>query len=185
MPLRIAMIAGSLRRESYNRRLARAAIRLAPPSLVFDEVGIGGLGLYNQDLDGSPPESWSAFRDQIRRADGLLFATPEYNRSVPGVLKNAIDIGSRPPGHSVWNGKPAAIMSATPGTTGAFGANHHLRQCFVTLNTPVMPAPEIYISGADKLFDEAGALQDESVTKLLTAFMRGFADWAARFAGAG
>jgi len=183
MTYRVAVIVGSLRKDSYNRKIAEAAMALAPASLIFDRVEIGGLSLYNQDFDTASPESWSAFRDQIRRADALLFATPEYNRSVPGVLKNAIDIGSRPFGHSVWSGKPAAILSATPGNIGAFGANHHLRQSLVTLNVPVMPTPEVYISGVHKLLDETGAVKDEALTKLLTQFMRSFSEWVGKFAG--
>jgi chromate reductase len=187
MAYRIAMIAGSLRRDSYNRRIARAAMALAPPSFACHEIEIGGLSLYNPDLetDSSTPAPWVAFRDRIRSADAVLFATPEYNRSVPGALKNAIDVGSRPAGRSAWNGKPVAIMSATPGLTGAFGANHHLRQCLVTLNAPVMPAPEIYLGKVDTLLGPDGALQDEGVTKLLTQFMQRFEEWVRRFATPG
>ena len=184
MIYRVALIVGSLRAESFNRKIAEAAIALAPGGLTFDRIQIGGLSLYNEDLetDSSTPPAWIAFRDQIRCADAILVATPEYNRSVPGALKNAIDVGSRPAGKNAWNGKPAAIISATPGMTGAFGANHHLRQSLVTLNVPVMPTPEIYLSRVDKLLDEIGALNDESVTKLLTHFMQSFAAWVARFA---
>jgi len=184
MTYSVALIVGSRRAESFNRKIAEAAVTLAPGSLIFDRVENGGLSLYNQDLetDSSTPPAWIAFRDWIRGADAILFATPEYNRSLPGALKNAIDVGSRPAGKNAWNGKPAAIISVTPGMTGAFGANQHLRQSLVTLNLPVMPKPEIYLSRADKLLDEIGALNDESVTKLLTQFMQSFAAWVARFA---
>src|ERR1700742_13689 len=124
----IAVIVGSLRKESFNLRMAKALIGLAPPELKLDIVPIGDLPLYNQDLEASPPQPWVQFRDRVRPAAGVLFITPEYNRSVPGVLKNAIDVGSRPYGKSVWDKKPGAIISVTPGPLGAFGANHHLRQ---------------------------------------------------------
>ena len=152
----IAIIVGSLRAGSLNRKVGKAIEKLAPPSLRFAEIGIGDLPLYNQDLDGDPPAQWTAFRDAIRPADGLLFVTPEYNRSIPGVLKNAIDIGSRPYGKSVWT-KPAAVISASPGTYGGFGANHALRQSCVFLDVPVMPQPEAYLAAIkDEMFNADG-----------------------------
>ena len=141
----VAVIVGSLREGSLNRKVARAIEALAPDHLVFEEIGIGDLPLYNQDLDGDPPAEWIAFRDAIRPKDALLFVTPEYNRSIPGVLKNAIDVGSRPYGKSVWAKKPAAVISASLGTYGGFGANHHLRQSCVFLDVPLMPQPEAYL----------------------------------------
>jgi chromate reductase len=123
----VAVLVGSLRRESFTRKMALALIGLAPPTLRLEIVEIKQLALYDEDLEQQPPASWVAFRDRVRRADAVLFATPEYNRSVPGVLKNAIDVGSRPYGSSVWQGKPGAVMSVSPGAIGGFGANHHLR----------------------------------------------------------
>src|SRR5690348_11585959 len=129
----IAVVVGSLRAESINRKLAHELVRLAPAGLAFDFVEIGALPLYNQDLDEAPPAEWEAFRAAIRAKDAVLFVTPEYNRSVPGVLKNAIDVGSRPYGHSAWAKKPAAVVTASPGALGGFGSNHHLRQSCVFL----------------------------------------------------
>ncbi|MFI4969282.1 MAG: NADPH-dependent FMN reductase [Lysobacterales bacterium] len=179
-PRDIVVIVGSLRKDSLNRKLARALIDLAPPSLKLGIVEIGALPLYNQDLDGAPPAAWAAFRDRVRPADGVIFATPEYNRSVPAPLKNAIDVGSRPHGKSVWRGKPTAIVSGSPGAIGGFGANHSLRQSFVFLDMPAMQQPEAYIGGADKLFDASGTLNNESTRVFLGKFMLAFAAWAER-----
>lgn len=174
----IAVIIGSLREASLNRKVARALEQLAPGHLAFTEIGIGDLPLYNQDLDGDPPAAWTTFRDAVRPMDALLFVTPEYNRSIPGVLKNAIDVGSRPYGKSVWAKKPGAVISATPGGLGAFGANHHLRQSCVFLDVPLMPQPEAYLSGVkDDQFDGDGTATDERLKKLLTGFASAYADW--------
>src|SRR5437868_604208 len=144
----IVVIVGSLREGSFSRKTARALITLSPEQLALEIVEIGGLSLYNQDLDPDrAPAPWLAFRERVRRADGVLFVTPEYNRSIPGVLKNAIDVGSRPYGKSAWERKPAAAVSVTPGSLGAFGANHHLRQACVFLDMPMMQQPEAYLSG--------------------------------------
>jgi chromate reductase len=178
MARNVAVVVGSLRKESFTRKVARAIAELAAPALVLDELPIGQLQLYNQDLDaGSPPAEWKQFRDRVRAADAVLFATPEYNRSVPGVLKNAIDVGSRPYGHSAWAGKPAAIVSVSPGAIGAFGANHHLRQSLVFLDMPCLQQPELYIGGADKLFDQAGKLKSDSLRELFTKFVSAFGTW--------
>jgi chromate reductase len=142
-------------------------------------VEIGGLALYDQDLDVDPPAPWLRFRESIRASDAVLFVTAEYNRSVPGVLKNALDVGSRPYGQNAWNGKPAAIVSASPGAIGGFGANHHLRQSLVFLNVPAMQQPEAYIGGADKLFDQTGTLANESMRAFLRKFLESFAHWIA------
>lgn len=174
----IAVIVGSLRKDSFSRKTALALAALAPDHLKLEIVGIGGLQLYNQDLDPkSPPAEWVAFRERVRAADAVLFVTPEYNRSVPGVLKNAIDVGSRPYGRSAWAKKPGAVVSVTPGALGAFGANHHLRQSCVFLDMPIMPQPEAYLSGAGAWFDEAGEIGDAETRKFLAAFMAAFADW--------
>jgi chromate reductase, NAD(P)H dehydrogenase (quinone) len=176
----VAVFVGSLRKESFNRKAAKALAEVAPASLKLSIVEIGDLALYNEDLEAAVPPSWTAFRNRVRPADALLFATPEYNRSVPAVLKNAIDVGSRPYGQSVWARKPAAIISVSPSPLGGFGANHHLRQSMVFLDVPVMQQPEAYIGGAAKLFDAAGKLTDDSTRAFFAKFMQTFAAWIAR-----
>jgi chromate reductase len=174
-------IVGSLRRLSFSRRLALALASVAPGALKVDLAPIGGLPLYNQDEEtDSPPAPWREFRDRVRRANAVLFVTPEYNRSVPGVLKNAVDVGSRPHGRSVWSGKPCAIVSCAPGSMGAFGANHHLRQCLVFLDMPVMQQPEAYIGGVDKLVDEQGGFINPSTRDFCRNFMESFERWIRR-----
>ena len=175
----VAVIVGSLRKDSINRKLAHALIEVAPPSLSLQIVEIGELTLYNEDHDANPPAAWTVFRDRIRAADAVLFITPEYNRSVPAAMKNALDVGSRPYGQSVWDGKPGAVVSASPGAMGGFGANHHLRQSLVFLNVPAMQQPEIYLNGADKLFDASGKLINERTRALLQKFMQAYAAWVA------
>ena len=180
----IAVLVGSLRKESFNRKMAHALIELAPSELKLEIVEIGQLPLYNQDLDtGSPPAPWVAFRDRLRPVDGVLFVTPEYNRSVPGVLKNAIDVGSRPYGKSVFDKKPAGVISVSPGAIGGFGANQHLRQSLVFLNMPPLQMPEAYIGGADKLFDEGGRLTNSSTREFLGKYLQAFAAWVDKIAG--
>jgi chromate reductase len=159
--------------------VASALVQLAPPPLALSIVEIGHLPLYNQDYDASPPDAWTGFRERVRRADAVLFVTPEYNRSVPAALKNALDVGSRPYGHSVWNAKPGAIVSASPGAMGGFGANHHLRQSLVFLNVPAMQQPEAYLGGADKLFDSDGRLVNDDTRAFLAKFLAAFAVWIA------
>ena len=173
----VALIVGSLRRESFNRKVAGVLKQLCPTSLKFVDMAIGDLPLFNEDLEGNPPAAWVTFRNQILAADAVLFATPEYNRSVPGGLKNAIDVGSRPYGKSVWNGKPGAVISVSIGPLGAFGANHHLRQSLMYLNVPCMPTPEVYIASASKLFDASGTLTDERTRELLTKVGKAFGEW--------
>ncbi len=175
----IAVFVGSLRKESLNRKLAKALAELAPSSLKLEIVEIGQLPLYNQDFDEDPSSVYVEFRARVRAADGVLFITPEYNRSVPGALKNALDVASRPYGQSAWNGKPGAVISASPGAIGGFGANHHLRQSLVFLNVPAMQQPEAYIGGADKLFDASGKLANEGTRKSLQQFIEAFANWIA------
>jgi chromate reductase, NAD(P)H dehydrogenase (quinone) len=181
----VAVIVGSLRKGSYNRMMAHALAALAPPSLKLGIVEIGALPLYNQDEDESadPPAAWTAFRERIRPADAVLFVTPEYNRSVPAALKNAIDVGSRPYGKSVWDGKPAAIVSVSPGAIGAFGANHHLRQSLVFLNMPILQQPEAYVGGAANLFDAEGKLTNPGTADFLKKFMQAFATWIDKVRG--
>lgn len=173
----VAVFVGSLRKDSLNRKMAHALAAVAPEGVHLEIVEIGDLALYNQDLEDNPPAPWTALRDRIRRADAVLFITPEYNRSVPGVLKNAIDVGSRPYGQSSWDGKPGAVVSVSPGAIGAFGANHHLRQSLVFLNVPAMQQPEAYIGGAANLFGPDGKLTNDSTRDFLRQFMAAFAAW--------
>lgn len=173
----IAVVVGSLRRDSFNRRIALELAELAPDTLALEIVPIGQLALYNQESDEHPPTAYSEFRERIRRADGVLFVTPEYNRSVPGVLKNAIDVGSRPYGRSVWNGKPGGVVSVSIGGAGGFGANHHLRQSLAYLNVPTLAAPEVYIGHADKLFGDDGRLSAESTRDFLRKYVAAYAGW--------
>jgi chromate reductase len=173
----VAIVVGSLRKGSLNRMMAQAAIALAPASLALSFVDIGALPLYNDELESAVPAPWAAFRQAIKASDALLFVTPEYNRSIPGALKNAIDVGSRPYGQSVYAGKPAAIISVSPGALGAFGANHHLRQTLVFLDMPTMQQPEAYIGGAAKFFDADGKLVNDGTREFLSKFMTRFAAW--------
>lgn len=179
---KIAVFVGSLRKESFSRKMAKALTALAPESLKLEIIEIGGLPFYNQDHDdeGKPLPEWTAFRDTVKAFDGFLFVTPEYNRSVPGVLKNAMDVGSRPYGQSVWGGKPGAVMSVSPGAIGGFGANHHLRQSLVFLDVPTMQQPEAYIGGAAKLFDADGNMTSETNREFLIKFMDAFASWVSK-----
>jgi chromate reductase, NAD(P)H dehydrogenase (quinone) len=179
---KIAVFVGSLRKESFNRKMAKVLTALAPESLKLEIIEISGLPLYDQDYDdeGKPPSAWTAFRERVKSFDGLLFVTPEYNRSVPGVLKNAIDVGSRPYGQSVWAGKPGAVVSVSPGAIGGFGANHHLRQSLVFLDVPAMQQPEAYIGGAAKLFDADGRITNETTREFLIKFMDAFAAWVGK-----
>ena len=178
-------IVGSLRRQSFSRRLAIALASVAPSALKVELVPIGGLPLYNQYEEVDPPPApWGEFRQRVRRADAVLFVTPEYNRSIPGALKNAIDVGSRPYGHSAWNGKPCAVVSCSPGSQGAFGANHHLRQCLVFLNMPVMQQPEAYIGGIDKLVDEQESFTNPTTRDFCHGVMASFERWIRAVGGA-
>ena len=170
---KVAVILGSLRRDSVSRKAAHALARLAPDNLALEIVEIGDLPLYDEDLEGDgAPEAWTKFRQQVSQADAVLFVTPEYNRSVPGVLKNAIDVGSRPYGQAVWAGKPAAVMSTSMGALGGFGANHHLRQMLTFFDMPVLQQPEAYVGNAHTLFDEHGNVSDE----VSQAFFKRFID---------
>lgn len=173
----VVVIVGSLRKDSINRKVANALAELAPADLKLSFVEIGQLPIYNQDGDENPPVEWTVFRERIRAADAVLFVTPEHNRSVPAALKNALDVGSGPYGKNAWSGKPGAVVSASPGGIGGFGANHHLRQSLVFLNAPAMTQPEAYISLADKLFDASGKLVNDGTRKFLQSFMQAYAAW--------
>ena len=176
---KVAVLVGSLRKESFNRRMALALAEMARGTLDLQLIEIGALPLDNQDFDLAPPQPWAAFRDAVKACDALLFVTPEYNRSVPGVLKNALDIGSRPYGHSVWGGKPGAVISVSPGAIGGFGANHHLRQSLVFLDVPTLTQPEAYVGGAATLFDAEGRIANEGTRGFMQKFLDAFAAWVA------
>jgi chromate reductase len=174
----VAVLVGSLRKDSITRKVARALATVAPASLSLAEVQIGDLPLYNQDAEApAPPDTWTRFRERIARCDAVLFATPEYNRSVPGALKNALDVASRPMGKNAWAKKPAAVVSVSPGALAAFGANHHLRQSLVFLDMPTLQMPEAYIGHAAALFDASGTLTNDGTRAFLTTFMAAFASW--------
>jgi chromate reductase, NAD(P)H dehydrogenase (quinone) len=180
MTYKIAIIVGSLRKDSLNRKIARSICGIRNDNLDCSMIDIGDLPLYNQEYDGSPnePEQYARCRDQVGSADGVLFVSPEYNRGMPGVLKNAIDVGSRPYGHSVWDKKPAAIVTASPGSIGGFGSNHQIRQSCVFLNMPVMQQPEAYLGHvSDDSFDESGCLKDGPLKDLVTTLAHSFHDW--------
>ena len=177
---KVAVLVGSLRKASFNRKMAHALEGLASERLKLEIVEIGELPLYNADLEESMPPAWADFRRRLAEADAVLFVTPEYNRSVPGVLKNAIDVGSRPPGKSVFSGKPAAVVTVSQGALGGFGANHHLRQSFVFLDMPVMQQPEAYIGNAPALFGEDGRLVNETTAEFLRKFVKSFEGWIDR-----
>lgn len=182
MEKKVAVLLGSLRKESYSRKLAEALIGMAPPHLACEIIEIGDLPIYNQDYDdeGRAPETYQRFREKMRAIDAVLFVTPEYNRSIPGVLKNALDVGSRPYGASVWSEKPGAIVSNSPGSIGGFGANQHLRQCMVFLNVPLLQQPEAYVSNVAKIFAEDGSIAEERTRKFLGGFMEAFGHWVER-----
>jgi len=176
-PFIVGVLVGSLRRDSVNLKLAHAMASLSH-RMKFDFIPIADLPLYNPDLDGADaPTAWFEFRERVRSVDAVLFVTPEYNRSIPGGLKNALDVGSRPMGQSVWDGKPAAIATASPGGIGGFGANHVLRQSLVFLNMPAMQQPEAYIGEAFDLFDADGYIVKQETKSFLEGFMHHFEEW--------
>jgi len=178
--VKVAVLIGSLRKESFSRKLALALIAIGSEPREFEVVEIGDLPLYNEDFEPNPPPAVVTFRQRIAACEALLFVTPEYNRSVPGVLKNAIDVGSRPYGKSVWAHKPGAVVSISPGVLSAFGANHHLRQSMVFLDVPMMQQPEAYIGNAKALFDDKGVLTNDSTREFLRKFLQAFARWIGR-----
>lgn len=182
----VAVLVGSLRRDSYSLRLAQALTMLASPRLTLHVVPISLLSLYDQDLEtDNPPAAWANFRKAVRPADAVLFVTPEYNRSVPAPLKNAIDVGSRPAGHSIFAGKPAGVVSQSPGALGGFGANHALRQSLVFLDMPVLQQPEVYLAQSDHVLGPEGAVTNEGTRAFLQQFINAFARWVALHAARG
>jgi chromate reductase len=175
MTTKIAIVVGSLRKESASRRIAGSIQALAPKGMSFEFVEIGTLPHYNQDEDVTPVEAVKTFRAKIKAADAVLFVTPEFNRSVPGALKNALDIGSRPYGQSAWNGKPAAVISTSIGPLGGFGANHHLRQSLAHLNMPTLGQPEAYIGNSANVVSADGKIANDATRDFFVAFLAAFA----------
>lgn len=180
---KIGVIIGSLRKESYSRKLAEAIIKIFPDGHATEIVEIGDLPLYNQDFDddGNLPDSYGVFREKIKDMDAYLFVTPEHNRSMPAAMKNALDVGSRPYGANAWGGKPGAVVSAAPGKIGGFGANHHLRQSLVFLDICTLQQPEMYVGGVDALMDDAGNITSDGTGKFLQGFVDAFVAWIKRF----
>lgn len=179
--LTVAVLIGSLREASLSRRVAHALEKLAPAGVSFKLLEIGDLPLYNEDLETSePPLPWQRFRVEIAAADAVLFVTPEYNRSVPAPLKNAVDVGSRPYGKNVWDSLPGAVVSISQGGIGGFGANHHLRQSLVCLNVLTMHQPEAYIGNAASLFTDRGEFAKPETSEFLKQFVTAFIAWAHR-----
>ena len=175
--VKVALISGSLRKESFSTKIAKSVGELFPDGYETQLVEIGNLPLYNEDIDteSNVPEEYTTFRNTIKDSDAVLFVTPEYNRSISGALKNALDVGSRPYGQSAWNGKPAAVISQSVGNLSGFGANHHLRQSLVFLNMPVVQQPEAYLANSPELFDENGKL-NEGTAEFLQSFVDAFID---------
>ena len=180
MTHRIGLIIGSLRRDSFNRRLAGALQRLAPKSLEFREIAIGDLPLYNQDDDGNPHEHVKRLKAEVKAADGIVLVTPEYNRSLPGVLKNALDHGSRPYGQSVWAGKPAGVLGVSVGQSGTAMAQQHLRNILAYLDMPTVGQPEIFLQLRDDLFDAQGNIGSDITRKMLQQWLERYASWVGR-----
>lgn len=175
----IGIIIGSLRKESFSKKIGKALPAMAPEGFEFKTIRLDDLPIYNQDFDdhNEVPEAYTTFRNEVKQLDGFIFITPEYNRSVPAVLKNALDVGSRPYGKSVWDGKPGAIFSNSPGVVGGFGANHHLRQSLVFLNIPVMQQPEVYLSKINELFDESGTIKEGETKDFIKKAVDAYITW--------
>lgn len=173
----IAVIVGSIRADSLNRKLALALAHLAPPEFSFEHVRIDTLPLYNQDLDGKQPAEVQTFKSRIAAAQGLLFVTPEYNRSIPGVLKNALDQASRPYGQSVWGGKPAGVVGVSVGTIGTALAQQHLRNILAYLDVPTLGQPEVFLQAKDDLFDDKGHIGNEGSRKFLQSWVDRYVAW--------
>jgi chromate reductase len=175
----VAVLVGSLRKKSFNRMLAKSIAQMAQPALSLSIVEIGDMPFYNEELEEDVPAAWRRVREAIGAADAVLFVSPEYNRSIPAVLKNAVDVLSRPYGKGALGGKPAAVVTSSPGALGGFGANHHLRQSIVGLGMKVMGVPETYVGGIGTAFDAQGNLINPSTREFLEKFTVAFQDWIA------
>lgn len=176
----VAVIVGSLRKESFSLKIAKAFAKLAPASLKLEIVTLQGLSFFNQDLEATPPADWVSFRETIQKSDAVLFVSPEYNRSVPGVLKNAIDVGSRPYGKSSFLGKPTGIVTNSPGPLGGVAAAMHLKALLPGITGPILQQPEIYLNGVGDAFDDKGELTKEALEKVLRDYITAFAAWVER-----
>lgn len=173
----IGIFIGSLRKNSFSGSIANHVKNHAPEGYEFKIIDIGSLPLYNQDYDGEDIKEYTTFRNEVKALDGVLFITPEHNRSIPAALKNALDIGSRPYGANVWNGKPGAVISQSPGGIAGFGANHHLRQVLTFINVLTLAQPEAYIGASHTLIDENGAISNEATKQFLDGFLTAFTAW--------
>jgi chromate reductase len=183
MAYNIVTIAGSLRKDSFSLKIANALAKLAPASLKLEVITPAGISFFNQDLEGAPPADWLAFREKLQKSDGVLFVTPEYNRAIPGVLKNAIDVGSRPYGKSSFNGKPVGIISNSPGPLGGVSAAKTLQNVLPGITGPIMQQPEIYLNAVGDAFDADGNLAKDSLKSVLQAYIDAFAAHVARHHG--
>ena len=176
----ITVIAGSLRKESFTLKIANALVKLAPDSLKLEVATLHGISFFNQDLEAAPPADWVAFREKIQKSGGVIFVTPEYNRSIPGVLKNAIDVGSRPYGKSSFLGKPIGIVSNSPGPLGGVSAAKHLQNILPGICGPILGQPEIYLNGVGDAFDDKGELIKESLQAVLKQYIDAYATFVTR-----
>ncbi|MFK4382717.1 NADPH-dependent FMN reductase [Bradyrhizobium sp. USDA 223] len=183
MAYNIVTIAGSLRKDSFSLKIANALAKLAPASLNLEVITPAGISFFNQDLEGAPPADWLAFREKLKTSNGVLFVTPEYNRSIPGVLKNAIDVASRPYGKSSFLGKPVGIVSNSPGLLGGVSAAKHLQNILPGISGPVLQQPEIYLSGVGDAFDAEGNLTKDSLKTVLQQYIDAFAAHVAKNQG--
>lgn len=182
MSAKVAVLVGSLRKGAFTRSIALALQDLAWEGLDLRILEIGDLPLYNPDLDeGDVPAAWTRVRGELAGVDAVLFITPEYNRTLPAALKNVLDVGSRPSGHSVWDGKPAGVISASPGAIGGFAAHHHLRQSLVSLNMPTLQQPEMYLSRVHEMLDDEGRVREDKTRAFLKSFLEKFGAWVALF----
>ena len=180
-PHTILVIVGSLRKQSFTLKIANALAKLAPRTLKLDVITLHGISFYDQDIEATPPADWLAFREKIQKSDGILFVTPEYNRSIPGVLKNAIDVASRPPGKSSFLGKPIGLVGNAPGQLGGIAAIKHLQNILPSISGPILGQPEIYLNGIGDAFDEKGNLTKEPVQKLLQQYIDAYAAFVERY----
>ena len=180
-PHTILVIVGSLRKQSFTLKIANALARLAPSTLKLDVITLHGISFYDQDIEATPPADWLVFREKIQKSDGILFVTPEYNRSIPGVLKNAIDVASRPPGKSSFLGKPIGLVGNAPGQLGGIAAIKHLQNILPSISGPILGQPEIYLNGIGDAFDEKGNLTKEPVQKLLQQYIDAYAAFVERY----
>jgi chromate reductase, NAD(P)H dehydrogenase (quinone) len=183
MAYQIVTLVGSLRKEGFSIRVANALAKLAPSSLSLEVVTPAGISFFNQDLEAAPPADWVAFREKLQKSNGVLFITPEYNRSIPGVLKNAIDVASRPYGKSCFLGKPAGIISNSPGPLGGVSAAKHLQNILPGIAGPILQQPEIYLNGVGDAFDAAGNLTKDSLKTVLQQYLDAFAAHVAKHQG--